>query len=223
MVFLIAFLIFIIIVAGMWFLGTWNVFINLVITILAGTIASSYFENVAVMIENADDSLTYVADFLALWLCFFGSFIILRIFADGTTKYRMNLNMWVDFAMRTVLGMVTAWVFICFTLFTLHTAPLPLEGAWGSFQEDPDTYNLGVGPDRLWMSYVQSRSRGALAESKNGLFFEEDKRDDHPDDADLNCRVFDPFGDFIYKFHHRREEVWNRDELRVNPDERSGQ
>ena len=54
MVFLLVFLIFIVIVAGMWFLGTWNVFINLVITILAGTIASSYFE----VVEAERDRLT---------------------------------------------------------------------------------------------------------------------------------------------------------------------
>ena len=204
----------------MWFLGTWNVFINLITTILAGTIASSYFENVAVIIEDADSSLTYIADFLAIWFCFFGSFVFIRIVTDAASKYRMKMNIWIDFAARTFLGMITAWVFICFTLFTLHMAPLPLEGAWGSFQEEAESRNLLIGPDRLWMAYVQSRSRGALAESRKGLFFGEDDRDEHPDDEGINCRVFDPNGDYIFRFHQRRKEVWERDELRVNPEER---
>ena len=217
MYFLLALGLFFVIVAATWFMGTWNIFLNLVITIFAATVASSNFEIVANMIEGSDASYTYLADFLGLWIVFVFTFIALRVAAELLTKFQMKMNIWVDITMRTGLSMLNAWIFICFAFFTLHTAPLPLEGSFAGFQESPDTRNLAIGPDRLWMSYVQSRSRGALSEFRDPLLLEADEREEHPDDVGLNCRVFDPFGDYIFKYHHRRVVISSEETLRVAP------
>jgi hypothetical protein len=213
MLFLLAFFIFLIVVASSWFWGTWNIFLNLIIAILAGTIASSYYENVANFIETKSPSDTYLADFLGLWLLFALSFLAMRLVAEFLSQYRMSLDWWVDIAMRSVFSVILAWVFICFTFFTLHTAPVPTD--WMGFQANPETRNLGIGPDRLWLSYVQSRSRGALAEFQDPVFLDADTRPEHPDDVGRNCRVFDPNGDFIFKYHSRRMLLQSEEALRV--------
>ncbi len=216
MFFVIALGIFFVIVAGTWFMGTWNIFLNLIITILAATLATSFFEVVATMIQEQDPSYTYFADFLGLWIVFGISFVILRVMCEVLTKYKLKMNLAVELLMRTGLSMTNAWIFICFAFFTLHTAPLPVEGGWGSFQDSPESRNLGIGPDRLWMSYAQSRSRGALSEFKDPLFLEADKREDHPDDEGMNCRVFDPFGDYIFKYRHRRDILATEESIRIS-------
>jgi len=202
------------ILAANWFMGTWNVFLNLIITIIAAMVASSYFEILAEMIDERQPTYTYFADFVALWGLFFATFLVVRVFAEFLSKYRMRLNMWVDFSMRTVLGMAMAWVFICFTFFTLHTAPIPW--SWLGFQSTPQTTNALVGPDRMWMQFMQSRSRWALSESRNGLLFAPDTRPEHPDDEGRDCRVFDPHGEFIFKYAARRQALAFEEQLRVN-------
>jgi hypothetical protein len=70
---------------------------------------------------------------------------------------------------------------------TLHTAPMARNFLGGGFQADPkDKMFFGLGPDRIWLGWVQRESRGAL------------------------CRVsgavvpFDQQGDFILRYGARR-------------------
>ena len=67
-----------------------------------------------------------------------------------------------------------------------------------------DGATLGIGPDRFWLAFIQSRSRGALSSSKaENMFAAPAKGSNHPDDpdhpnhAELDARVFDPMGEFI--------------------------
>ena len=213
MLFLFAFLIFLVILGSNFFMGSWNLFLNLVITILAATFATSFFEVVAEILDGAQPSYTYFADFLGLWLLFFLSFIVLRLFAEMLSSHKLRLSPFVDYPLRVVLGTALAWVFICFTFFTFHTAPVP--NNWLGFQRSPDTWNLLVGPDRMWLQYAQSRSRGALAEFRNAPWLDEDERAEHPDDEGRNCRVFDPFSEFIFKYRQRRVLLNQEKTLRV--------
>ncbi len=177
-------------------------------------IATNFWEPVADTLESRFPTYTYVLDFFAQWGLFFLAFGVLRLVSDLLTRYQLNVDLWVELLGRSVLSIAIAWVFLCFALFTLHTAPLA-PGSLG-FQEHADSKNFGLGPDRMWLAFVQSRSRGALADFQQSPGAPEyDAARLHPDDRDLNCRVFDSYSDYIYQYHHRRD-VWSQEEqLRV--------
>ncbi|MCP4464490.1 MAG: CvpA family protein, partial [Planctomycetaceae bacterium] len=142
-----------------WFMGFWNNVITFVNTIFAACIASNYFEPVADAIDGGTNSSTYLLDFVAIWLLFFLSFVVLRTVTDMLSKHQMNFDKWLEMSGRTVFSLATAWVFVCFMQFSFHTAPFP-PGA-GNFQARPDSVNFTAAPDRLWLGFMQSRSRGA--------------------------------------------------------------
>lgn len=199
-------------IVGMtWWLGSWNIFINLINFFIAALVASSFFESLAGMLESFDTTYRYFIDFVAIWLLFFITFGLLRLVTDFLTVYQMQMNFWVELPLRTILSLWLAGGFICFTFFTLHLAPLPPE----NYSSSPQTKLFGFGPDRMWAAFIQSRSRGALSESKNGLFLSEYDLDDHPDDVGLNCRVFDPFAQFGEKGVERRQQISQNETLRA--------
>ena len=193
-----------------WFMGFWNNVITFVNTIFAACIASNYFEPVADAIDGGTSSSTYLLDFVAIWLLFFLSFVVLRTVTDMLSKHQMNFDKWLEMSGRTVFSLATAWVFVCFMQFSFHTAPFP-PGA-GNFQARPDSVNFTGAPDRLWLGFMQSRSRGALATAlPNGY----DTNQLHPADRDLGAMVFDSKGDFIYKYYNRRLKLSEQETLRV--------
>jgi len=64
---------------------------------------------------------------------------------------------------------------------------------------------------------IQSRSRGALSTDKASDQFGLAKGYNlpvHPDDTDLNARVFDPNGQFILRQTKRRKDLSNYPTLR---------
>ena len=154
-------------IVGMtWWLGSWNIFINLINFFIAALVASSFFESLAGMLESFDTTYRYFIDFVAIWLLFFITFGLLRLVTDFLTVYQMQMNFWVELPLRTILSLWLAGGFICFTFFTLHLAPLPPE----NYSSSPQTKLFGFGPDRMWAAFIQSRSRGALSESKMACF-----------------------------------------------------
>jgi uncharacterized membrane protein required for colicin V production len=211
MLILIAFLVFALIIGSNWWFGAWNCLLNLMNFFLAALVASSFYENVAAQIVELDSSYALIADFVAVWLVFVVVFVVLRGITDLLSRYQLKVEPWVDYAGRGVFSFWLACGFLCFTFFTLHMAPLPPD----SFQTDPATRTLGVGPDRFWLSFIQSRSRGALAESKQSSFFPSYTLTGHPDDADLDARVFDPEAMFISRNLDRRDRISRNKYLRT--------
>ena len=99
-------------------------------------------------------------------------------------------------------------MFIAFTLFSFHMAPLHPD----AFQKDVESSTLGFGPDRMWLAFIQSRSRGALSASiEENLILPKHPKSTHPDDAELDVRVFDPHAQFIDEFHKRRAALSKKD------------
>lgn len=200
------------IVAGFnWWVGTWNATINLINFFIATLVACSYFENLAALIDSFNGTYRMLSDFVAIWLLFVLTFVLLRTATDLLTKFQLRMNFWVDHVARVLLALWVAGGFACFSSFTLHLAPLPPH----LFEYSPNQKNFGVGPDQMWMAFVQSRSRGALAQSKEGLFLPEYTLADHPDDVKLESRVFDPRATFGYRGWQRRMLISENPELRV--------
>ena len=100
-----------------------------------------------------------------------------------------------------------AWIFVSIVAFSLQLSPLPA----ATVQATPNSRMMLIGPDRIWIGFMQSRSRGALARGR----FSETGR--HEDDVDGNYEPFDSQADLIYKYHTRREQLENqKGALRVN-------
>lgn len=204
-------LVFLIIVGMTWWLGSWNIIINLINFFIAALVASSFYENLAARLVAFNSTYEYLVDFIALWVLFAVTFILLRLATDLLSRYQLKMNIWAEYATRSILSVWLAVAFICFASFTLHTAPIPPD----RFDRNPNQGMFGFGPDRMWMAFVQSRSRRALSESRQASFLPDYQLPEHPDDARLGARVFDPFSSFSERWTARRLELSQNSTLRV--------
>lgn len=193
MMFLLLLVIFAAVTAAMWFQGFWNGMVTLVNLILAMVIATSFYEPASTAIEGfGAQSWTYLLDFVVLWLLFFVAYSILRSATDSLSTERVKFDLPIEMGGRSVLAAICGWIVVCFVAFSLHMAPLnsptPL-GAWST----PSSRTFGpVSPDRLWLGFLHSRSQGALAGN-----------------------IFDPDGEFMLKYHDRRDKYAKEQAMRV--------
>ena len=206
----ILFLVFIVCIAMMWTEGMWGNALSFVNTIFAAMIATNYWEPLADLIEEQLPSYTYLWDFLSIWLLFAITFGISRAITDTLSKHKVRFKLPVEHGGRAFFAAATGWVLICFTTTTLHMAPIPQVPFGGSFAQDPDHKCLfGLAPDRLWLGYMQSRSRGALSRG--------DESASSPHKEDKGKRVFDPRSEFMMKYAVRRGNYAVEKEMRVEP------
>ena len=193
-----------------WLHGLWGAAVTLINMVISMLIAMNLFEPISDALEiNADASFAYLYDFVVLWMTFFFTFGILRLITDILSKTRVKFDMPIEMAGRSILALWCGWLMVCFTAFSLMMAPLNSEtplGAWSS----PNDGAMIFSPDRLWLGFVHSRSRGALSRGKI-----EDGPDAHPDDESLNVETFDPFGEFPIKYHDRRVKYEQEEQMRV--------
>ncbi len=196
--FLFLFLIFAGVAAGLWFHGTWSNALTIPSIILAGIVATNFFEPVASFLVGQYPGATYLYDFIALWAIFVLVFAILRGITESMAEDWIPFQFPVEMTLRTITALVASWIFVCFTAFTLHTAPLNAENPLGAWSQPMESSFLGMSPDRQWAAFAFSRSRGALSRGA----FEASML--HPEDSAANTQVFDSQGDFIYKYHQRR-------------------
>jgi hypothetical protein len=193
MMFLLLLVIFAATTAALWFQGLWSALVTLVNLILAMIIATSFYEPAATAIEGfGAGSWTYLLDFVVLWLLFFLAYSILRGVSDSLSKERVKFDLPIEMGGRSILAAICGWIMVCFVAFSLHLAPLnspsPL-GAWAT----PSSRSFGpVSPDRLWLGFMHSRSLGALAGN-----------------------TFDPEGEFLLKYHDRRDKYAKEQAMRV--------
>ena len=166
--------------------GMWSNAIRLVNVILAGLLAMNYFEPLARKLDQWQPSYTYCWDFLALWMVFGGSFVVLRAVTDQISRVKVRFLKIADQIGSGVLAAAIGWLMIAFTLTTLHTAPLAENFFFGAFQPLEPMF-LGTSPDLAWLSLVRSQSVGAF--------------------SCLQTNVFSPKGDFVSNYTERRRGV----------------
>lgn len=177
--------------------GFWSNAITLLNVILAALLATSYFEMLADFLDSKWPVGTYLLDFLSLWAIFCGAFILFRATTDALSRVRVRFKMPVEWAGGGLLAVWTAWVVVCFTSMTLHTAPLARDYLGGAAKPDPNEASfLGFSPDRQWLAFAQKLSRGAFAAAPPAGVAGEDGKN-----------VFDPQAEFIYKYGQRRAEA----------------
>jgi hypothetical protein len=185
---IILFVIFIAVFASLMNSGLWSNTITLINVLLAGLIATNYFEPVADFFDKQEPSFTYIWDFLAIWLVFCLAMIFLRFVTDFVSRIKVKFFMPVDRAGGIIMALWISWIMVCFATATLHTAPLARNFLWEAFQPKPNSRMFfNVGPDQVWLGWVHRESGGPL--SRLG-----------------GISQFDPSGEFILKYGNRRDE-----------------
>jgi hypothetical protein len=194
MMFLVLFLIFAMVAAGLWFHGLWSCAVTLVNLFLAMMIATTFWEPLTTMIEGAGAaSYGHLLDFLVLWILFAVAFGILRAITDGLSRTQVAFDMPVEMAGRSLLAAWCAWLVVCFAAFSLQMAPLNSATPLGAWSTPTAPTFLVTSPDRLWLGFMHSRSKGALS----------------------GGAVFDPGAEFALKYRDRRAKYAAAPEMRV--------
>lgn len=174
--------------AALFMAGLWSNLLTLVNMIVAALIATNYFELLAAFFDRQESRLTYLWDFFSIWMIFIAAFSILRAATDYMSPVKVKFFVPVEKVGGLFFAVWCSWLMICFVTFTLHTAPLARNFLFDSFQPTPkDKMFFGLGPDRLWMAWVQKESKGTLSRLSG-------------------VSPFDPKYDFIVRYGNRRHE-----------------
>jgi len=186
--------IFIAVSFALWREGPWSGLIMLLNVLLAASLATAWYPVVVARLEPSLASYTHLLDFIALQGMFCVLLLLLREITDRVSRTRVRFRRPVELAAGPLVAMLTAWVVVCFTAASLHTAPVPRD----LIQPTPEARMFfGLAPDRRWLAWVRGSSlRGPFAS---------------PDDA------FDPNADFILRYADRRKALEAEETLRVRP------
>ena len=180
---------FIAVVASLYTEGMWGNAIMLINVVTAGLLATGYFEPAADKIESMSDTLasyTYLLDFVCLWLIFSISLVILRIITDKICRVKVRFLKLADQIGSIIFACLVALAMVCFTTFSLHTAPLGKEFMFGGFKSNEGKI-LAWSPDKWWLRFAWSASKAAYCWP--------------------TPKPFDHHGDFIGKYEARRQEI----------------
>jgi len=184
--------IFVAVAFAIWAEGTWSGLIMLLNVLLAASLATAWYEWIAAWLEPRASSYTYVLDFIALQGSFALLLLVFREITDRASRTRVRFRKPVELAAAPIVALLTAWVTVCFTAASLHTAPLPRD----LIQPTPEARMFfGLAPDRRWLAWVNGgTAKGPFARSTN---------------------AFDPEADFILRYADRRKALEAAEGLRV--------
>lgn len=184
--------------------GLWSNAVRLVNVIFAGLFATNYWEPVARWAEQMEPTFTFFWDFLSLWGLFCGFLVIFRLLTDFISRVKLRFRKIVDRIGSALLSVWIGYVMVCFTMFTLHTAPLAEYFMGGGFRPGENNF-LGLAPDLQWAGFVQKMSLGPfcrrLAEEELTRYGNAEQ------EVEKMLAVFDRQGDFVPKYAARRRWV----------------
>jgi hypothetical protein len=178
-------------VAMMYTEGMWSNALRLINIVTAALLATNFFEPVARLLDGWAPKLTYLSDFVALWGLFALAMVVLRTLTDQVSRVKVRFPERVDQIGGSVFALWVGWVFVCFMMMTLHTAPLARHFLFGGFQAEQRMI-AGLAPDRQWLGFMQRMSLGTFCRSASR---EEWRKQEH---------VFDPHAEFLPKYTARR-------------------
>jgi hypothetical protein len=195
---LLMFLVFFACVAMCYAEGMWSNAVRLINVVTAGLLAVNFYEPLARWLDGMQPSYTYLWDYLCLWAIFGGCLVIFRELTSFISPVKVRFLKLADRIGSAVLSAWIGWVMVCFTLMTLHTAPLARNFMFDGFQ--PEEHMIfGLAPDRQWLGFVQKESMGAFSCAEES--------------------IFDPNAEFMPKYATRRtqlqEQVGKTDSLLV--------
>jgi hypothetical protein len=174
--------------------GIWSNAIRLINVVTAGLLAVNFFEPAAAFLDDWQPWDGW--DFLALWVLFSFSYAILCTLTDQVSKVKVRFLSLADKIGGAVLALWIGWIMLCFTVMTLHTAPLARNFLFGAFSSKSDERMfLGLAPDRQWLGFVQNQSLGAFSRMAT------------PEEWKQETFIFDPQAKFMPKYASRRSNI----------------
>jgi len=186
--------VFIAVAFAIWREGPWSGLIMLLNLLLAASLATAWYPFVVALIEPRAKSYTYLLDFVVLQGLFCLLLLAFREVTDRASRTRVRFRKPVELAAGPLVALITAWVMVCSTAASLHTAPLPRD----FIQPTPESRMFfGLAPDRRWLAWVRGSSlKGPFASP---------------------AKAFDPEADFILRYASRRSGLEQEPALRVQP------
>lgn len=155
--------------------GLWGNTLRLVNIIFSATLATAFGEPLAAMFESLLYTPYFFYNFVCLWLVFGLSYAFFRFATQQLSRVNVKFDPRLNKYGSKVAALLTAWIFVCFTLFTMHQAPLAEKFMRGAF--DPNARMcLGLAPDRQWHDYMSWVSSGVYFANENRVF---DPKDDY--------------------------------------------
>jgi hypothetical protein len=189
---------------ALWREGLWSSAVMLLNTLAAATFATAWYETlVAFLLKRGMSSYDYLLDFICIWGLFAILLLALREISDRASRTKVRFRKPVEMFGCPIVAAATAWIVVCFTAATLHTAAVPRD----LIQATPEARMFfGLAPDRRWLAWVRGSSlRGPFARPV-------------PDDAFASPdHAFDPNADFILRYADRRKALEAEETLRVRP------
>jgi len=183
-------LIFVAAIAMLGLEGLWGNAIALVNVVTAALVATNFWEPLSAWFLSKEPRGVYLWDFVSIWGIFIVTVVVMRLATDFLSRHRVRFPKLLDMIGGYIFAAWVGWVLICFTTFTLHTAPMARDFLSGGFKPESVMF-FGLGPDRQWMGFMQKMSQGSFS---RGV-----------DAAELEAHVFDPKGEFMVKYASRRK------------------
>ncbi len=193
--------------------GLWSNALMFFNVMTAALLATNYFEPLADRIDRMAPTYTYLADFLTLWAAFCVAIIVLRVATDLVSRVKVRFRLPVDWAGGIFFACWTAWIMVCFTTFSLHTAPLARSPFGGTFYAEPNAdVFFGLAPDRQWLAFVHTLSLDGskVADGRQGSLARS-LGENEPEGAN----IFDPQAEFILKYGASRAKFEKEPEIRT--------
>jgi hypothetical protein len=176
--------------------GMWSNAIRLINVVTAALLAMNFFEPLAAWAEQSiKQEWSYLWDFISLWGLFVVFSMIFRTLTDRLSRVKVRFQDLVDRIGSAFFAVWIAWVMVCFTMVSIHLAPLSLNCLRGSFQPQEKMFFGLAAPDRQWLAFTQKMSQGAYQVSGS--------------EAQRKKTVFDPRGEFMLKYATRRANLEN--------------
>lgn len=181
--------------------GMWSNAVRLVNVVFAALLATNYWEPLARFAEEQAPTFTFFWDYLCLWGLFCVFLILFRGLTDFISRVKVRFRKIVDQIGSAFFGLWVGYVLVCFTMFTLHTAPLAERFMGGGFQPGESNFFF-LEPDLQWAGFVQKMSLGpfcrTLGEEELARYGPAEK------ESEKYLAVFDRQGDFVPKYAARR-------------------
>jgi uncharacterized membrane protein required for colicin V production len=140
--------------------GMWDNAIRLVNVVVAAVVATACFQPVAARMAGIFPSYVYLVDYLAIWSLFCIWLVVLRAVTGVLSRVQVRFLKLADRIGGVVFSALVGWVMVCFTLTTLHTAPLGKNFFFEAFQPNEPMFLGFLAPDREWLGFVETLTGG---------------------------------------------------------------
>jgi hypothetical protein len=191
--------VFVVVTFALWREGLWSSAIMVLNVLLAASFATAWFESAVALLQPRLPTYDYLLDFICIWGLFALVLLALREVSDRVSRTKVKFRKPVELFATPLVAAIAAWIVVCFTATTLHTAAVPRD----SIQAAPEsTMFFGLAPDRRWLQWV----RGSTLHGPFG-------RPDHA--FDTNTVAKGTSSDFIIRYAVRRKRLEAEPELRV--------